>query len=426
MHRLERVIVRGFRGQARPIELGLQADANFLIGRNGTGKTTLINLIHAALSIDLPALREGSFDRLEFIFKQHRHRTKPRLSVIRSFEEDGTVKICYRIADSATAQTDEYNFTRQRKRQGFQPVTASFIEMSAPSRLPIKDRLSKIYQTTWLSLQRGADKLTPDEEWEENRRPDIDRKLDRLSNDLTRYFSRLDRLVSDKTQLFQKEWFLSFLASERKVRERDIDRLDESVEREALSAIFSDFNMQPIEYTSQLDRHFRLSRKAKASIKDGGNSVPVKDYLVAVDVMRLHSLVEEWQELERTKESIYEPKFQFEQVASDMLFRKKLYTNRSNQIVVEGEGGEPLSLERLSSGEKQLLIFLSETLLQEQRPYIFLADEPELSMHVEWQEELVPALLRINPNAQVLFATHSPDVVNAYQDNVFRMEDLVD
>ncbi|MFD2782185.1 AAA family ATPase [Novosphingobium pokkalii] len=101
-------------------------------------------------------------------------------------------------------------------------------------------------------------------------------------------------------------------------------------------------------------------------------------------------------------------------------------TNNSNQIVVNGANATPIDLSKLSSGEKQLLIFLSETLLQEQKHYIFMADEPELSMHVEWQEDLVPALLKINPNAQVIFATHSPDIVNAYQKNVFRMEDLVD
>ncbi|WP_352694993.1 AAA family ATPase [Mesorhizobium opportunistum] len=92
----------------------------------------------------------------------------------------------------------------------------------------------------------------------------------------------------------------------------------------------------------------------------------------------------------------------------------------------ETEDKDPIPIRKLSSGEKQLLIFLSETLLQEQAPFIFLADEPELSLHVEWQEELVPNLLRINPNAQVLFATHSPDIVNKYQANIVEMEKMID
>lgn len=426
MHRLERIIVRGFRGQSRPIELNLKPDANFLIGRNGTGKTTLINLIHAALSMDLPALRESAFDRLEFVFKKPKSRIKPRFSVTRTLADDGHPNICYRIADNATQQPDEYHFTRQKRRAGALIIRTVEGTETTISKRPLRDRLSSIYQTTWLSLQRGADKLAPENEWDEDHRPDVDRKLDNLSNNLTRYFSRLDRKVSDQTQLFQKTWFLSFLANDRRVRERDIDRLDEDKEREALSSIFEDFDMRYDEYNAQLDRHFRLSRRAKSSLKDGGSSVPVKDYLVAVDVMRMHMLVEQWQELERVKELIYGPRFNFERVASEMLFRKTLFTNTSNQIVIQSELEEPIPLDKLSSGEKQLLIFLSETLLQEQESYIFMADEPELSMHVEWQEELVPALLGINPAAQVLFATHSPDVVNKYQQNVFRMEDLVD
>lgn len=184
--------------------------------------------------------------------------------------------------------------------------------------------------------------------------------------------------------------------------------------------------MLPEEYNARLDQHFYLANQAKSALRNKGRDTSNKDYLIAVDVMRMHALVEKWQLLEKDKEEIYLPKLNFENVSTDMLFRKQLITNNSNQIVVKADSGDKIDLEYLSSGEKQLLIFLSETLLQEQRPYIFMADEPELSMHVEWQSELVPALLKINPAAQVLFATHSPDIVSVYQKNVFRMEELVD
>ncbi len=431
MHRLEKIIIRGFRGQSRVIELDLKPDANFLIGRNGTGKTTLINLVHAALSVDVAALKAATFDRIDVIFKQPKNRVKPRFAVIRTIADDGTPKICYRVADSATADPDEYNFNRVRRKVSTGTLISLSGETASPSKLPLKERLGAIFQTTWLSLQRGADKLSSDEnDWDVDERPGIDRKLDNLSNELTRYFSRLDRQVSDQTQLFQKEWFLSFLANDRKIKESDINRIDDDKEREALTSIFSDFAMEPSTYSVQLDRHFRLARRAKAAFKQDSSTL-VRDYLVATDVLRLHTLVEQWQELERLKDQIYAPKHTFQQVASDMLYRKILVTNSSNQIVVLSAGSftendkvTRIPLDQLSSGEKQLIIFLAETLLQEQKSYVFLADEPELSLHVEWQEELVPALLKINPNAQVLFATHSPDVVSTYQQNVFAMEEI--
>jgi predicted ATP-dependent endonuclease of OLD family len=83
-----------------------------------------------------------------------------------------------------------------------------------------------------------------------------------------------------------------------------------------------------------------------------------------------------------------------------------------------------IELSDLSSGEKQMIIFLGETLLQEGNTHIFLADEPELSLHVEWQESLVDNIKALNPEAQIFFATHSPDIISTYDKCVFDMEDL--
>ncbi|WP_217991040.1 AAA family ATPase [Novosphingobium sp. Chol11] len=122
----------------------------------------------------------------------------------------------------------------------------------------------------------------------------------------------------------------------------------------------------------------------------------------------------------------YTPKTKFVDICSSMLFRKSVVVNRSNQTQILSRDGSVIPIESLSSGEKQLLIFLSETLLQEEETNIFLADEPELSLHVQWQEDLVPNLLSTNPNAQVIFATHSPDIVGGYQKNIIKMEEIIE
>jgi len=84
-----------------------------------------------------------------------------------------------------------------------------------------------------------------------------------------------------------------------------------------------------------------------------------------------------------------------------------------------------LKLSELSSGEKQLLIILGQALLQEQKPTIFIADEPELSLHLKWQTSLTNAITSLNPKAQIIFATHSPDIVAAQQNKVIRMENML-
>ncbi|WP_164667189.1 AAA family ATPase, partial [Pseudomonas viridiflava] len=42
---------------------------------------------------------------------------------------------------------------------------------------------------------------------------------------------------------------------------------------------------------------------------------------------------------------------------------------------------------------------------------VFLMDEPESSLHVEWQRMLFPALMKLAPNSQFIVATHSPFLV---------------
>jgi len=86
---------------------------------------------------------------------------------------------------------------------------------------------------------------------------------------------------------------------------------------------------------------------------------------------------------------------------------------------------EQIPYDALSSGEKQLLIIFIETLLQKKDPYIFLTDEPELSLHIAWQRKIIPAIMELNPNAQIIAATHSPEVASKYKDSIFDMEALV-
>lgn len=80
---------------------------------------------------------------------------------------------------------------------------------------------------------------------------------------------------------------------------------------------------------------------------------------------------------------------------------------------------------RLSSGEKQLIILMVEALLQDRKAHVFLADEPELSLHIAWQRMVIPAVRKLNPNSQVIAATHSPEVASKYPDAIFDMEGLV-
>ena len=55
---------------------------------------------------------------------------------------------------------------------------------------------------------------------------------------------------------------------------------------------------------------------------------------------------------------------------------------------------------QLSSGEKQILIILLTVLVEDNQPYVLFMDEPEVSLHLEWQKRLVDLCLELNPNVQ--------------------------
>ncbi|CDN31639.1 Methionine ABC transporter ATP-binding protein [Mucinivorans hirudinis] len=66
---------------------------------------------------------------------------------------------------------------------------------------------------------------------------------------------------------------------------------------------------------------------------------------------------------------------------------------------------------QLSSGEKQIIIILTHALISGGEQTIMIMDEPEISLHFDWQRRLIRDILQLNPNLQLILATHSPAVV---------------
>ena len=79
-----------------------------------------------------------------------------------------------------------------------------------------------------------------------------------------------------------------------------------------------------------------------------------------------------------------------------------------------GDSASAISSDLLSSGEKQLLSFLAYNAFMQNA--IFIIDEPELSLHVDWQRQLFPTLLKQGTSNQFIVATHSPFIYSKYPD----------
>lgn len=87
--------------------------------------------------------------------------------------------------------------------------------------------------------------------------------------------------------------------------------------------------------------------------------------------------------------------------------------------------GEVLTPYQLSSGEKQMLVILLTVLVQDQQPFILFMDEPEVSLHIDWQKQLIEIITQLNPNVQVILTTHSPAVImNGWMDKVTEVSEI--
>lgn len=70
-----------------------------------------------------------------------------------------------------------------------------------------------------------------------------------------------------------------------------------------------------------------------------------------------------------------------------------------------------LSWELLSRGEKTILYLFMAVFLYRNKNHVFLLDEPDDSLHVSWQKKLIRDLSDLAPECQFIIATHSPALV---------------
>jgi predicted ATPase len=152
--------------------------------------------------------------------------------------------------------------------------------------------------------------------------------------------------------------------------------------------------------------------------------INLNDLLFMVSFSRIDSVVRFWRDLQEEINEIYSPRENFIRILNSMLTGKRAEIGESNEVVFKTEK-HTLTPFMLSSGEKQLFILLGEVLLQRNLPCVFVADEPELSLHVTWQERLIASLRELNPSSQILAATHSPDIVGGLHRNAIDMETLL-
>lgn len=133
-----------------------------------------------------------------------------------------------------------------------------------------------------------------------------------------------------------------------------------------------------------------------------------------------HERVVLWTYLNDAKEKleVFEPlldklELLLEIINSRFLYKEMRIDAESGFAFRSGDGSD-VHLQTLSSGEQHELVLAYQLLFRVREGSLVLIDEPEISLHVTWQQRFLEDILRVSRLAHLdfLIATHSPQIIH--------------
>ena len=422
----------------RDIDLTFNNDVNILIGPNGSGKTTILNLLHSILSADLRRVLDANFDQAEIKLKSFKGRS------------ERTVKV-----DTANGKL---SVGRSKYPIDIDPRTIR--KFTQLSRFPergnvfrrVYNELTSLVPIVWLPVSR----LLPVAEEEEERYSmvgpleSVDLRLNELLAELSDYHSRLNAQLSKRYKEFEHRVLSEMLYSKKHDQLKPIpsSALTE-VDKEQLLGAFEAAELLDEQIRIRIDEHFAVAEEVLKRIGKNSTVLESRDAVVLSLISRTKAMVEYAGKLEKDRERIFASLRLYEETVNSFLNGKSAKVDEGGKLKIESSSssslsqahqlrwrdqpllwhGQPLLWQRntfvpnlLSSGEKQILILLTQALLRVDDPVVYIADEPELSLHVLWQEKLLDSLVMLGGEIQVIVATHSPDIVGKFRDKIINLE----
>ena len=370
--------VEGLNGKAGVIHAEFNDDINIVTGRNGSGKTTYLKLLWFIIS--------GNLNQ--------------------AFEEVSFRKI--------TLKTNEYQIKIEKNSDS----EITYISLkSDPITLEYKKEISET-----LGKTTSEDVEDFDHDWFE--REDFDsvtREISAFLNGtgasiLFPTFRRIEGGFSMKTSS-------SFNHILRRKNSNDVE--------EAMSSLSEKFSRQDHKFVSSLStqdivqlllrQYTNLNDKASSfqneknleiiqSLKQyeaGAESElgPISERSILINIRR------RIEEIESTRAEIMGPMEAVQKIVA------KIFSNTGIKIggrLNFGDAANAINSDQMSAGEKQLLSFICYNAFMQHS--VFIIDEPELSLHVDWQRLFFKILTQQNPSNQFIVATHSPFIYNKYPD----------
>ncbi len=420
--KIKRVTIKKLWG-VKNISTDFYNTVNIFIGSNGSNKTTFLSLIEAVLLCDITTFINIEFDSITIDFTSS---SVQRLDVYRKLLDEDNLYVTY-CFDDGTRYDIPCNESLLRPYRSYSKHREALVT--------VQNKLQSIVNISWLSINR--DNFSPMDydrrEFIERFRNMVDWKLEELKKELILFKLHLESEINQQTNKF-KENVLSLMlynADFDVYSDKIIQRLESTDIEQMQDDLFRAFNNLDVASSKRKLVKDHIQKIKEVIIKiTNKQRIQRNDVFVLSLINRTLSIIDISNQHEIKTEEIYAPFERFWACLKSFMPDKEfmLDTNEQKNIAVvlkEEHKDLDISFTSLSSGEKQLFILLTEALLQKEIPYLFIADEPELSLHIEWQRKILEALLNLNPNAQIIVATHSPEIAGRFPDNIINMKNII-
>lgn len=419
-------------------DLNFDEHLAFLIGPNGSGKSTALQLIEALMT---PSLRELAVIDFSFAEIEFEHSGKKTISVAKNSSEiviraswirDSVIEVHsldrkQRDLLATDVEAAKEFFANLTLELAPNPVFRGIGDLPAPVFLGIerqhkRDPRRADAPSLQTNLRAGhalrtgvaarrlfsgvlsaglADTQLIIQEAYRNARRTVDGFQEKLRTDvLLSAFRYTDMPNGGNFERWSRE---------------DVRALEDS--REEISEALSELGIDPGLVEERVGAFFeRLTVLARKMESFDSSSDTILEFLTNQGhVDRLRALISLVQDFKRKSDRAFGRIHQFSDFINKFFADsgKHVVLDQIGRVVITRRDGRTMSIDALSSGERQLVIMSSHIFFNSfgARSKVYIIDEPELSLHMRWQEILVDGLTAAAPDAQFIFATHSPDIV---------------
>jgi predicted ATPase len=412
-------------------------DISFLVGGNGSGKTTALKLINALVNPNFQELLQIPFEKVSLDMAE-----SERFVQISAVSTDSG--ICVRVSTISeelllpaysNEEMEFYSHNAEKIEEISEKINRKFAGH------PVVKEISKIQSPIFLGLDRrrenglvgGEDYYLERELWlrEKNKRSFQARRLIRgsigvslmetemLVQNSYKRMRELEEKHSSRLRdsiLLSAFQYTSFESADFSIEKVDWKERTGLLERKKeIREALSNIGLNDSTVSKEVDSFFQKLTDLFETIQKTKEGVSVEWLLNKAQVERMSKIVEIIDEHKSKVDNLYKPINEFLSVVNSFYrdSSKSLEVDTVGQLFVARPDKSKCTIEGLSSGERQLLVIFAHAFFNKHanKRSAFIIDEPELSLHLGWQEKFSTTIFSINPRSQYILATHSPEIV---------------